>query len=94
MGQANLLNVYNRAEPLFVRGRGPWLYTESGEEWLDCVSGIATNALGHAHPMLKRALNDQAEKLWHVSNMFRVEGQERLAAKLSGGIEGPLDDHE
>src|SRR5688572_30016918 len=83
MAASHLMNVYNRAEPLFVRGEGPWLYTESGEAWLDCVSGIATNALGHAHPVLRAALERQAGKLWHVSNMFRVEGQERLAAKLA-----------
>jgi len=82
MSQHHLLNVYNRAEPVFVRGQGPWLYTDSGEAWLDCVSGIATNALGHAPPQLCQALERQAGKLWHISNMFRVEGQERLAAKL------------
>jgi acetylornithine/N-succinyldiaminopimelate aminotransferase len=79
----NLLDVYNRADPLFVRGEGPWLYTDRGEAWLDCVSGIATNALGHAHPALRQALEHQAGKLWHISNMFRIEGQERLAAKLA-----------
>ncbi|MFN6936210.1 MAG: aspartate aminotransferase family protein, partial [Tsuneonella sp.] len=73
----------NRAEPLFVRGEGAWLYSDSGEAWLDCVSGIASNALGHAHPALRAALESQADKLWHVSNMFRIEGQERLAAKLA-----------
>ena len=84
MSSRHLLDVYNRAEPLFVRGHGPWLYTDAGEAWLDCVSGIATNALGHADPRLRRALERQAGRLWHLSNMFRVEGQERLAAKLVG----------
>jgi acetylornithine/N-succinyldiaminopimelate aminotransferase len=83
MTASHLLDVYNRAEPLFVRGQGPWLYTQQGDAWLDCVSGIATNALGHAPPALCTALERQAAKLWHVSNMFRVEGQERLAAKLA-----------
>jgi acetylornithine/N-succinyldiaminopimelate aminotransferase len=83
MTAAHLLNVYNRAEPLFVRGAGPWLFTDAGEAWLDCVSGIATNALGHSHPALCDALERQSRRLWHVSNMFRVEGQERLAAKLA-----------
>ena len=83
MSQPHLLNVYNRAEPLFVRGEGSWLFTDRDEAWLDCVSGIATNALGHAHPALREALGRQAAKLWHVSNMFRVEGQERLATKLA-----------
>lgn len=83
MPAAHLLNVYNRADPVFVRGEGVWLFTRAGEAWLDCVSGIATNALGHAHPALRAALERQAAKLWHLSNMFRVEGQERLAAKLA-----------
>jgi len=83
MSQRHLLNVYNRAEPNFVRGYGPWLHTDAGEVYLDCVSGIATNALGHANPALRAALATQADKLWHVSNMFRIEGQERLAAKLA-----------
>ncbi len=83
MNACNLLDVYNRADPVFVRGGGPWLYTDSGEAWLDCVSGIATNALGHAHPRLREALERQAGKIWHLSNMFRIEGQERLAAKLT-----------
>jgi acetylornithine/N-succinyldiaminopimelate aminotransferase len=83
MTSSHLLDVYNRAEPLFVRGEGPWLFTRQGDAWLDCVSGIATNALGHAPPALRAALERQAAKLWHVSNMFRVEGQERLADKLA-----------
>lgn len=83
MSQQHLLNVYNRAEPTFVRGTGPWLHSDTGEIYLDCVSGIATNALGHANPALRAALAGQAEKLWHVSNMFRIAGQERLAARLA-----------
>ena len=83
MTASHLLDVYNRADPLFVRGEGAWLYTDTGEAWLDCVSGIATNALGHAHPVLRAALERQAGKLWHLSNMFRIDGQERLAAKLA-----------
>lgn len=81
---SHLLNVYNRADPIFVRGDGSWLYTESGEAWLDCVAGIATNALGHCHPKLVAALAAQAQQLWHVSNMFQVPGQEALAARLTG----------
>ena len=83
MPASHLLDVYNRADTLFVRGDGPWLHTDTGEAWFDCVSGIAANALGHAHPALRAALERQAGKLWHLSNMFRVEGQERLAAKLA-----------
>lgn len=79
---ANLMPVYNRAAPVFERGAGSWLYTVDGDAYLDCVSGIATNALGHAHPALVEALTVQAGKLWHISNIFRVPGQERLAQKL------------
>ena len=63
MAASHLLDVYNRAAPLFVRGRGPWLYTEQNEAWLDCVAGIATNALGHAPPVLREALERQAARL-------------------------------
>ncbi len=79
----HLLNVYNRAYPLFERGEGSWLFTPEGDAYLDCVGGIATNALGHAHPALVAALTGQAQKLWHISNMSRVEGQERLAGALT-----------
>jgi len=77
------MGVYNRAPLAFERGRGAWLYTESGEAYLDCVAGIATTGLGHANPVLVKALEAQAEKLWHVSNIFRIPGQERLAKKLT-----------
>ena len=79
----HIMGVYNRAPLAFERGRGAWLYTESGEAYLDCVAGIATTGLGHANPVLVKALEAQAEKLWHVSNIFRIPGQERLAKKLT-----------
>jgi len=65
-----------------ARGEGVRLYTETGEEYLDCLAGIAVNALGHSHPRLVETLKAQAEKLWHVSNIFRIPGQEALATKL------------
>ena len=77
-----LFPVYSRAEPVFSHGEGSRLFTVEGEEYIDCVGGIATNALGHAHPKLVEALESQARKLWHLSNMFRIPGQEELAAKL------------
>lgn len=80
--QEHLMPTYNRAEQVFERGEGCYLYTDTGEKYLDCVAGIATNALGHAHPKLVAALKDQADKLWHTSNMFRIPGQEELADKL------------
>ena len=67
-----LMEVYNRAEPVFVRSEGVWLFSEQGEAYLDCVAGIATDAPGHAHPVLIDALKDQAERLWHISNMFPI----------------------
>jgi acetylornithine/N-succinyldiaminopimelate aminotransferase len=78
----HIMGVYNRAPLAFDRGRGSRLYTAEGEEYLDCLAGIATTGLGHAHPKLVQALKDQGEKLWHVSNVFRIPGQEVLAARL------------
>jgi acetylornithine/N-succinyldiaminopimelate aminotransferase len=79
----HLLGVYSRAPLAFERGRGAWLYTAEGEAYLDCLAGIATTGLGHAHPKLVAALEAQAEKLWHVSNIFRIPGQEALAQRLT-----------
>ena len=78
-----LLPVYQRADVAFERGEGAWLYTADGETYLDCMAGIAVTALGHAHPQAGRGLKDQAEKLWHVSNIFRIPGQEKLAERLA-----------
>ena len=79
----HILGVYNRAPLAFERGRGVRLWTAEGEEYLDCLAGIATTGLGHAHPKLVQALKDQGEKLWHVSNIFRIPGQEKLAKRLT-----------
>ena len=78
----HLLGVYNRAPLAFERGVGARLYTKEGEAYLDCLAGIATTGLGHAHPKLVEALKSQAEKLWHVSNIFRIPEQEALATRL------------
>ncbi len=78
----HLLGVYSRAPLAFERGLGARLYTAEGEAYLDCLAGIATTGLGHAHPKLVAALKEQAEKLWHVSNIFRIPGQEALAQRL------------
>jgi acetylornithine/N-succinyldiaminopimelate aminotransferase len=78
----HLMGVYNRAPLAFERGRGVRLYTAEGAEYLDCMAGIAVNALGHAHPVLVKALEAQGEKLWHVSNIFRIPDQEALAERL------------
>jgi acetylornithine/N-succinyldiaminopimelate aminotransferase len=79
----HIMGVYNRAPLAFERGLGVRLYTAEGEEYLDCVGGIATTGLGHAHPRLVEVLKAQAEKLWHVSNIFRIPGQEALAKRLT-----------
>ena len=79
----HILGVYSRAPLAFERGRGARLYTADGEAYLDCLAGIATTGLGHAHPKLVQVLKDQAEKLWHVSNIFRIPGQEVLAKALT-----------
>ncbi|KQY92522.1 acetylornithine aminotransferase [Caulobacter sp. Root1455] len=76
------MGVYNRAPLAFERGRGARLFSTDGEEYLDCVAGIATDGLGHAHPVLVEALKTQGEKLWHVSNIYRIPEQEALADKL------------
>ena len=79
----HLMAVYARAPLAFERGEGARLYTAEGEAYLDCLAGIATTGLGHAHPKLVAALKAQAEKLWHVSNIFRIPGQEALAKRLT-----------
>jgi acetylornithine/N-succinyldiaminopimelate aminotransferase len=76
------MGVYNRPTLGFERGVGVRLYSTEGEEYLDCVAGIAVNALGHAHPKLVKAVTDQAEKLWHVSNIYRIPEQEALANRI------------
>jgi acetylornithine/N-succinyldiaminopimelate aminotransferase len=78
----HLMGVYNRAPLEVDRGQGARLWAKDGTEYLDCVMGISTNALGHAHPVLVQAVKDQAEKLWHVSNIFKIPGQEALADAL------------
>lgn len=77
-----LYETYNRAALRFERGEGVWLITDSGERYLDFAAGIAVNSLGHAHPHLVDTLKAQAEKLWHVSNVYEIPGQEQLGARL------------
>jgi len=78
----SVLPTYNRADVAFVRGEGPYLFAEDGERYLDFGAGIAVNAFGHANPKLVAALTEQANRLWHTSNLYRVPGQESLAKKL------------
>ena len=77
-----VLPTYNRTPLSFVKGDGAWLYAASGDRYLDLTSGIAVNALGHAHPALVQVLTDQAQALWHVSNLYTIPAQEQLAQAL------------
>ncbi len=77
-----LMPTYGRMDVKFVRGAGVWLWDDEGRRYLDALSGIAVCGLGHAHPKLAAALCEQASVLWHTSNLYRVEWQERLAETL------------
>jgi acetylornithine/N-succinyldiaminopimelate aminotransferase len=79
----HIMGVYSRTPLAFERGEGARLYATDGEAYLDCMAGIAVNALGHANPKLVAVLKAQAEKLWHVSNIFTIPGQEKLAKALT-----------
>ncbi|MGE5504181.1 MAG: aspartate aminotransferase family protein [Actinomycetota bacterium] len=76
--------TYARADLAFERGEGVYLYASDGRSYLDFHSGVAVNALGHCHPRLVEAVREQAGKLWHCSNLFKVPGQERVASILTG----------
>ena len=79
---ASVLPTYSRAPLTFVKGQGTWLMEEDGRRFLDLGAGIAVNALGHAHPTLVAALTDQANALWHVSNLYQIPQQQKLADML------------
>ena len=77
-----LVKNYNRKKISFKNGRGSYLYTANGSKYLDFCSGIAVTSLGHANPQLIKALNNQAKKVWHVSNAFIIPEGEELAKKI------------
>ncbi len=79
---ASVLPTYNRAPLTLSRGSGSWLETEDGTRYLDLGAGIAVNVLGHANPELVAALTEQAGKLWHVSNLYQIAEQQKLADLL------------
>jgi acetylornithine/N-succinyldiaminopimelate aminotransferase len=79
---SHLLPAYARVNLAFERGEGAWLTSTDGERYLDFTSGVAVNALGHAHPHLIEALAEQAHRVWHVSNLYRIPEGERLAERL------------
>ncbi len=79
---ASVLPTYARAKISFERGEGVRVYTPEGEEYLDFGAGVAVTSCGHAHPHLVEALTEQAKKIWHTSNLYRMPGQEKLARRL------------
>ena len=83
MTTSPLYDTFARAPLEFERGEGVWLIDGNGERYLDLAAGIAVNSLGHSHPHLVAALTEQAAKLWHVSNLYRIPGQERLGERLT-----------
>jgi acetylornithine/N-succinyldiaminopimelate aminotransferase len=79
---SHLLPTYARIDLAFEQGEGAWLTATDGARYLDFAGGVAVNVLGHAHPKLVAALTEQAGRLWHVSNLYRIPEAERLAARL------------
>ena len=82
MSAAHLMQTYAPQPVAFARGEGAWLWDTEGRKYLDALAGIAVNGLGHGHPVLTRAIAEQAARLIHTSNLFRVAEQERLAGRL------------
>ena len=80
---SSVLGTYARKAISFTSGKGSYLFTESGDKYLDFMQGIATNILGHCHEHLVETIQKQSKKLWHVSNAFIIEDQERLAKRLT-----------
>jgi acetylornithine/N-succinyldiaminopimelate aminotransferase len=77
-----VMPTYQRAEIAFERGEGAYLFATDGRRYLDFASGIAVTGLGHSHPHLVAALTEQAKKVWHLSNLYQIPGQQRLAERL------------
>jgi len=80
---SSVLGTYARKPISFVEGKGSYLFTKNGDKYLDFVQGIATNILGHCHEHLVKTIQEQSKKLWHVSNAFIIDEQERLAKRLT-----------
>ena len=80
---SSILGTYKGSKLSFVKGRGSYLITKGGKKYLDFASGIAVNSLGHCNPELIKALYDQSKRIWHTSNAFKINEQEKLANKLT-----------
>ena len=78
-----ILKTYNRKKISFKKGKGSFLFSTKGKKYLDFVQGIAVNCLGHSNNYLNKAIQKQSKKLWHVSNVFTIPEQERLAKRLA-----------
>jgi len=87
---SHLLPVFNRVNLGFERGEGAWLVATNGERYLDFGTGIAVSALGHGHPHLTQALIDQINRVWHVSNLYRIPEGERLSERLCAASFGDV----
>lgn len=83
MAEAALFDTFARAPLRFERGEGVWLVTETGERYLDFGAGVAVTSCGHSNPHLVETLKAQAEKVWHLSNLYEIPEQERLARRLT-----------
>ena len=80
---SSILNTYNRKKINFTKGKGSFLYSKRGKKYLDFIQGIAVNCLGHANDYLIKSIYKQSKKLWHISNVFTIPEQERLAKRLT-----------
>ena len=80
---SSILNTYNRKKISFKKGKGSFLYTSNGKKYLDFIQGIAVNCLGHSNDYLIKSIYKQSKKLWHISNVFTIPEQERLAKRLT-----------
>jgi acetylornithine/N-succinyldiaminopimelate aminotransferase len=80
---SSILNTYNRKKIIFTKGKGSFLYSTNGKKYLDFIQGIAVNCLGHANDYLIKSIYKQSKKLWHISNVFTIPEQERLARRLT-----------
>ena len=79
----SVMKTYGRIDIAFTHGEGSYLFSEDRKKYLDYATGIAVNSFGHSHPELIKALHEQAKKLWHVSNLYRIPEQEKVAEKLA-----------
>ena len=78
-----LMPLFAHPTEIFERGEGPYLFTDKGERYLDFIGGIAVSAFGYGRPEIINALKAQADKVWHVSNLFKVPGQLELATRFA-----------